>query len=46
MKSKTIDQVCGKPEGSFMAFVEKQKAELREIERERKCRIAQRKKKI
>lgn len=39
MKAKTIDEVCGQPVGSFQKFVEAQRRELQEIERERKERI-------
>ena len=37
--AKTMDEVCGKPPGSFKKFIAQQDAELREIERERKERI-------
>jgi len=39
MKTKTIDEFCGQPAGSFQKFVEAQRRELQEIERERKERI-------
>lgn len=39
MKPKTIDEFCGQPRGSFQKFVEAQRRELQEIERERKERI-------
>jgi len=45
MKAKTIDEVCGSPPGTFRKFVEKQESELREMERERKERIAKSRKK-
>lgn len=44
MKSKTIDEVCGSPPGTFKKFIAKQEEELREVERERKARIAKRRK--
>jgi hypothetical protein len=39
MKTMTIDEFCGEPEGSFKKFIEKQEQELREQEEWRKARI-------
>lgn len=39
MKLRTIDKVCGKPDGSFLKLIEQQKAENREREDRRKSRI-------
>ena len=38
---KTIDDICGKPHGTFKKFVECQKEEMRRNEFERKERIRQ-----
>jgi len=45
MKTKTLDEVCGQPKGSFKLFIEKQRQELQGIERERKSRIIANRKK-
>ena len=39
MKTKTIDDVCGKPEGSFKKFIELQHERAAKIEQNRKDRI-------
>lgn len=41
---QTIDDVCNQPPGSFKKFIERENEKLREIERERKERIAQHRK--
>jgi len=41
MKTMTIDEFCGLPEGSFKKYIEKQTLEWKEIEDERKERIRQ-----
>lgn len=39
MKLKTIDEVCGRPDGSFLKFIEQQTAQNKEREDRRKARI-------
>lgn len=36
---KTIDELCGKPAGSFKKFLQEQRDEARRIEMERRKRI-------
>lgn len=38
-KVKTIDEVCGKPAGSFRKYLEEKSAYLKRIEQERQARI-------
>lgn len=38
-KLETIDETCGRPEGSFKKFAEKKEAHLRNLEQQRKSRI-------
>jgi hypothetical protein len=42
MKTKTIDEYCGQPEGSFRKFIQEQQAEEVRQEQERKERIRKR----
>jgi len=44
MKAKTIDEVCGKPEGTFKKQIEAQKKFLASVEADRKERIRNRNK--
>lgn len=39
MKPKTIDQLAGKPEGSFKKFIKEKEAFLKGLDTERKERI-------
>lgn len=39
MRSHTIDQACGLPEGSFQKFIKQQEAYFKELEGKRRERI-------